>query len=135
MPNLAFSSPKVFEKYLRRYYFNPIPACQNILSYRNYATANSTSTFNHPVTDVAILGGGITGLATAYYLSTKLPSVKIRLFEGSSRLGGWLHSRTVNVGNGNVVFEHGPRSLRPSTPSALVTMDLVRCDSPIFGST
>ena len=77
------------------------------------------------VKDVAILGGGITGLASAFYLSKQLPEARITIFEGSSRLGGWLHSKRVDVGNGSVVFEQGPRTLRPNVPNGLVTLDLV----------
>jgi len=77
------------------------------------------------VQKVAILGGGITGLVSAYYLSKCLPNVQIALFEGSSRLGGWLHSSKVDVGTGQVIFEQGPRNLRPSFPNGLFTLDLV----------
>ena len=77
------------------------------------------------VKDVAILGGGITGLASAFYLSKQLPEARITIFEGSSRLGGWLHSQQVDVRNGNVVFEQGPRTLRPGVPNGLVTLNLV----------
>ena len=78
------------------------------------------------IPDVAVLGGGITGLSTAYYLSKSLPtSTRIVLFEADSRLGGWLNSTSVDVGNGKVVFEAGPRTLRPSVPNGLVTLDLV----------
>ncbi|KAL8797728.1 MAG: hypothetical protein Q9195_000080 [Heterodermia aff. obscurata] len=78
------------------------------------------------VKDVAILGGGITGLASAFYLSKQLPEARITIFEGSSLLGGWLHSKQVDVGNGSVVFEQGPRTLRPNIPNGLVTLNLVR---------
>lgn len=91
-----------------------------------HGTATSVSTAAHAVTDVAILGGGITGLASAYYLSQQQPNSRITLFEGSSRMGGWLHSKRVDVGSGNIVFEQGPRSLRANTPNSLVTLDLVR---------
>ena len=83
------------------------------------------------VKNVAILGGGITGLTTAFYLSKFLPETRITLFEGSSRLGGWLHSKQVDVGNGKVVFEQGPRTLRPNVPNGLVTLKLV-CHIPHF---
>jgi oxygen-dependent protoporphyrinogen oxidase len=73
-----------------------------------------------------VLGGGITGLASAFYLSQELPDAKITLYEGSPRLGGWLHSKHIDVGNGQVVFEQGPRTLRPKTPSGFLTLDLVR---------
>src|SRR5271168_2277268 len=42
---------------------------------------------------VAILGGGITGLASAHYLARELPKAQITLYEGSGRLGGWLQSK------------------------------------------
>ena len=75
---------------------------------------------------MAVLGGGITGLSTAYYLAKYLPStVRIELFEASSRLGGWLKSTSVSVGGENVTFENGPRSLRPASASGLVTLNLV----------
>ena len=77
------------------------------------------------VKNVAILGGGITGLASAFYLSKQIPEARITIFEGSSRLGGWLHSKRVDVGSGNVVFEQGPRTLRPNVPNGLVTLNLV----------
>ncbi|KAL9127839.1 MAG: hypothetical protein Q9217_003358 [Psora testacea] len=98
-------------------------ACQR--QHREHAT--SASKRSRPdIPDVAVLGGGITGLASAYYLSKSLPDTKIVLFEASSRLGGWLHSKSVDVGNGSVVFEQGPRTLRPTFPNGLITLDLVR---------
>ena len=74
---------------------------------------------------MAILGGGITGLCSAYFLSRSLPKARITLLEASSRLGGWLHSKQVEVNNGTVVFEQGPRNLRPKAPNGLITLDLV----------
>ena len=75
--------------------------------------------------NIAVLGGGITGLVSAYYLARHLPRTNITLFEGTPRLGGWLHSTQVDVGTGKVVFEQGPRSVRPSRPNGWVTLDLV----------
>ena len=97
-------------------------AGQESCLYRHYATALSTSTTKP---SIAVLGGGITGLASAYFLSRDLPNATITLIEASSRLGGWLHSRTVDIGSGNVIFEQGPRNLRPTKPNGLVTLDLV----------
>lgn len=73
---------------------------------------------------VAILGGGISGLSSAYYLSKSSPKTKILLVEGSKRVGGWIRSQRVSPGlhtspnsiiqgSDNVLFEAGPRSLRP----------------------
>lgn len=60
---------------------------------------------------VVVLGGGISGLATAYYLSTlgKEAVKKILLIERSARLGGWIRSTALPDGT---VYEHGPSSLR-----------------------
>lgn len=74
---------------------------------------------------IAVLGGGITGLSTAYYLSRSLPNVTITLYEGSGRMGGWLNSKRESVpGGGYVTFEQGPRTLRKS-PWALFALDMV----------
>ena len=104
-------------------------ACfQKPVRLRQFSTATAAKPHDE-VTDVAILGGGITGLATAYYLSTKLPSCNITLFEGSSRLGGWLNSTEVDVGSGKVVFEQGPRTLVSNTLNGQVTYNLVGFDT------
>ena len=110
-----------------RGHFRPIPPR------RYYANGSRTGNGNedNEAKDVAVLGGGITGLASTFYLSKLLPAVRITLFEGSPRLGGWLHSKQIDVGNGNVVFEQGPRTLRPNVPNGLVTLKLVCDDSTL----
>lgn len=58
---------------------------------------------------IVIIGGGITGLALAWYLQKRYQSnAKIILVESSSRLGGWI--RTVE--RDGYLFELGPRSCR-----------------------
>lgn len=74
--------------------------------------------------NIAILGGGITGLATAHYLTKTLRNAHITVYEAKPQLGGWLQSKRVEVPGGNVLFEQGPRTLRQGT-SALVTRFLV----------
>uniref|UniRef100_A0A8C0JAA4 Protoporphyrinogen oxidase n=1 Tax=Chelonoidis abingdonii TaxID=106734 RepID=A0A8C0JAA4_CHEAB len=59
---------------------------------------------------VAVVGGGISGLTACYHLARSPSAPKIILLEGSSRLGGWLHSTRTEDG---AVFEHGPRGIRP----------------------
>lgn len=94
---------------------------------------------------VAVLGGGLTGLTTAYYLAKWLPSTtKITLLEGSDRLGGWIRTDRVPVKVGGVEgvvnFERGPRSFSSLNKSTwrfddLVLWDLVRPQLPIYIAT
>lgn len=102
---------------------------QRLPARRAYATAATSAQAQNEVEEVAVLGGGITGLASAWYISKELPHARITLYEGRHRLGGWLHSKQVDVGGSKVVFEQGPRTLRPSIPNGMVTLELVglRC--------
>ena len=77
--------------------------------------------------DWRLIGGGITGLSAAWYLSKLAPTVPITLYEKSGRLGGWLNSKRVEYNGGSVLFEQGPRTLRPWSVAGLVTLDMVRC--------
>ncbi len=71
-----------------------------------------------------MLGGGVSGLTAAWNLINKrsVESVKIVLYEASSRVGGWMKTDTTSHG---AVFECGPRSLRVAGRSAKSTMKLV----------
>ncbi|KFY79407.1 hypothetical protein V499_01601 [Pseudogymnoascus sp. VKM F-103] len=64
---------------------------------------------------VAVLGGGITGLVAAAMAARLNPDTKVTVYESSDRLGGYMHSEMVQSSDGPVVFELGPRSLRPAT--------------------
>ncbi|KAK9455634.1 hypothetical protein V1511DRAFT_521317 [Dipodascopsis uninucleata] len=73
-------------------------------------------TTSQTIKNVAILGGGITGLSTAYYLSRMLPTAKITLYEASNRVGGYIQSGRYELPNheAKILFEQGPRTLRVS---------------------
>ncbi len=58
---------------------------------------------------VAILGGGISGLVTGYYLKKQFPELDFTIFEKKSKVGGVLE--TLND-NGNI-YELGARGIRP----------------------
>lgn len=78
---------------------------------------------------ISVIGGGLSGLSSAYHLARRFPSAKITLLEQSPRLGGWVHSERVQVrddkGNeAGILLERGPRTLRPNSKAVL---ELVRC--------
>lgn len=89
----------------------------------------STQAFDE-VRDVAIFGGGITALASAFFLSENLPDSKITIYEGSDRLGGWIDSHMIEHEDGKILFEGGPRSLRPAGCNGQLMLSLVRITRP-----
>ena len=58
---------------------------------------------------LGILGGGISGLSTAFYILRQNPKANILLFEGS-KIGGWIQT----VSDKDFQCEAGPRSFRIS---------------------
>lgn len=76
---------------------------------------------------IAVVGGGISGLATAFNLTKDIPNAKITIFEKKEKLGGWIDSEQVEVDDGTVLFEWGPRTLRPDLAgNGIATLQLVR---------
>lgn len=74
---------------------------------------------------IAVLGGGISGLAAAWNLSRAAggrPGAEVLLLEASTRVGGWVESERAEKG---AVFELGPRSLRTAGVSGENTLRLV----------
>ncbi|CAG9840947.1 unnamed protein product [Diabrotica balteata] len=69
-----------------------------------------------------IVGGGLSGLSAGYYLLKKIPKQPITLLEASNRLGGWIKSNSLD---NNVIFEEGPRTIRPHGPAAANTLSLI----------
>ncbi len=75
---------------------------------------------------VAILGGGISGLAAGYFLR----NAQVTIFEKSHRVGGWLSTDTST----GFLFERGPRTFKTSKCPALLDLieDLGLMDEVIF---
>ncbi|CAG8446644.1 1721_t:CDS:2 [Diversispora eburnea] len=70
-----------------------------------------------------ILGGGISGLTAAWYLAQNAPlTTKITILEASKRFGGWIES--TRIGKDKILFEQGPRTLRPFGLGGLVVLDM-----------
>lgn len=98
----------------------------------NYAQYLCLATHRHfSLDNIAIVDGGITGLATAYFAARKFPSASITLFEASERLGGAIESTRVTgyrPDDGSAIHflcERGPRTLRVNADRAAVTYELV----------
>jgi protoporphyrinogen/coproporphyrinogen III oxidase len=77
---------------------------------------------------VAIVGGGISGLAAAYDLTRA--GVDCTVFEKSPRLGGVIETRSWN----DCVLESGPDSFISSKPEALALIKEVGLESEVIGS-
>lgn len=76
---------------------------------------------------IAVIGGGISGLSTAYFLQKNVPDAVITLFEEASTPGGWVSSKALSTKDaGSVLFEEGPRSLRPAGLPGLSLLDMIR---------
>jgi len=84
--------------------------------------------------NVAVVGGGITGLTAAWKLTQDPQCTGITLYEKSHRLGGWMESETIPVDGGKVVFEYGPRTLRWARPAAQNILEMVRYNRKVFCS-
>nr|XP_027193662.1 protoporphyrinogen oxidase-like [Dermatophagoides pteronyssinus] len=77
---------------------------------------------------IAIIGSGISGLSAAYYLLQKSIQNgqkigKIYLIEQRSRVGGWLHSKSID--NGQDYFELGPRTISLNSYAGINCLSLV----------
>lgn len=70
---------------------------------------------------IIILGAGISGLATAWYLKKqRREKVSICIVDQQERVGGWIQSKR----QGDFLFELGPRSLR-SRGAGVYTLGLI----------
>ncbi|MCC9599234.1 protoporphyrinogen oxidase [Stieleria sp. JC731] len=68
---------------------------------------------------VAVIGGGISGLTTAFYLRQLRPDSQFTLFESSPRLGGVIGTEVVDVSEGRFVIDHGADMFATDPPAAM----------------
>lgn len=100
-------------------------------------TVPSSDLVPMPPKHIAIIGGGLTGLSSAFHLSRRFPSSRITLVEKAQRLGGWVHSERVQVNLGgassaSVLLESGPRTLRPNSLAVLELVSVFPLDGYIL---
>ncbi|CAK1545821.1 unnamed protein product [Leptosia nina] len=74
----------------------------------------------------AILGGGLGGLSTGYYLlknNLNNPNkLKIFLLEATNQCGGWIKT----IRTKDYLFEQGPRTIRPKGITGLNTLNMIQ---------
>jgi oxygen-dependent protoporphyrinogen oxidase len=75
--------------------------------------------------NLAVVGGGITGLTSAWQASRDPKCTGVTLYEKEKRIGGWLQSEKIPVEGGHVLFEYGPRTLRNSFPGSIPFLFMV----------
>lgn len=68
-----------------------------------------------------VIGGGVSGLSSAFYLQKTSKFAKIIVLESAGRVGGWM--KTYNTADG-AKMEMGPRTIRPVGPPGLNTLAL-----------
>lgn len=78
---------------------------------------------------IAIIGGGISGLSTAFYLLKNAvkhgkPIRKVFILETQSRFGGWLQTSS-NPNDENDFFELGPRTISTNSYGGVNAIALV----------
>ncbi|GAA6023654.1 hypothetical protein JCM11491_006187 [Sporobolomyces phaffii] len=109
------------------------------------STSSTTTTTTTTTTTLGVIGGGLAGLSSAVYFVRALsPQARRRtrvvVFERQPRVGGWCHAHRLVDGGTSVVddrhsllgrrqsdtlvFETGPRSIRPVGLQGWITIEL-----------
>ncbi|HKY55665.1 MAG TPA: protoporphyrinogen oxidase [Anaerolineales bacterium] len=68
------------------------------------------------MTRIVIIGGGIAGLAAAYYAKTHIPDAHITVIEADSHWGGKIMTDRVAFNDGQFIIEGGPDSFLATKP-------------------
>ena len=71
---------------------------------------------------IAVLGGGISGLTSAWSLSKSSSKLEVVLLESGSSTGGWIRSLQTPCGS---IHEVGPRSMRFRYKAGKVALAMV----------
>ncbi len=69
--------------------------------------------------EVAIIGGGISGLSALHYIKQKKPNLNIRLYESASKPGGTIGTDYID----GYSFDHGPNGFLDREPLTLELCD------------
>lgn len=80
--------------------------------------------------NIAIVGGGISGLATAFYIKQQKPEVSITLFEKEENIGGKMMTKEVE----GFLFEEGSNGFLSNKPDTLELVKASGCDDILIKS-
>ncbi len=72
---------------------------------------------------IAIVGAGISGLATAFYIQRANKDVKITIFESDDRVGGKMKTHNIN----NFLIETGSNGFLSNKPDTLELVEQSGC--------
>lgn len=76
-----------------------------------------------PAVDVAIVGGGISGLTLAWRLQQRRPDLTVIVLEAESRTGGKILTEHMEVDGDGFLIEGGPDAILTQKPDALALID------------
>ena len=82
---------------------------------------------------ILILGAGISGLSTAYFLQKTFgPKVSIQIVDKAASCGGWIKSESIGAG----LFEAGPRSFRTASllPATIELIQDLKLETEMVGA-
>jgi oxygen-dependent protoporphyrinogen oxidase len=80
--------------------------------------------------NIAIIGGGISGLSTAFYIKRQRPEVNITLFEKKPHLGGKMKTENVD----GFLFEEGSNGFLSNKPDTLELVKDSGCEDLLLKS-
>ncbi len=83
---------------------------------------------------IAIIGGGIGGLATAWHLRQRLPTASITVHDAAPRFGGVIATHHDPFAGGELVLEAGPDSIVSSKPAGLALINALGLGDQVQGT-
>jgi len=84
--------------------------------------------------DIVIVGGGIAGLAAAYYARKRSPDSQITVLESDARWGGKITTERAEFDGGSFVIEGGPDTFLATKPYATQLCRELGIDDRLHGT-
>jgi protoporphyrinogen/coproporphyrinogen III oxidase len=84
--------------------------------------------------ELIIVGGGISGLAAAYYASKNIPHARVTLLEAGGQWGGKIVTDRVTVAEGQFIIEGGPDTFLATKPWGVALCKELGLDERLHGT-